>query len=84
MGMTPGKKRPERGTTTVAATRATPDPAAKKKPAATVAKVDAKPAARSDKSEKSDKSSDRSGKRDKAQDKVADNKTGDKTGGKKK
>jgi len=80
MGMTPGKKRPERGTTTVAATRATPDPAAKKKPATAVAKVDAKPAAKSD---KSDKSSDKSGKRDKAQDKVAA-KTGDKTGGKKK
>jgi hypothetical protein len=77
MGMTPGKKRPERGTTTVAATRATPDPAAKKKPATAIAKVDAKPAG------KADKSSDRSGKRDKAQDKVAD-KTGDKTGGKKK
>ena len=56
MGMTPGKKRPERGTTTVAATRATPDPAAKKKPATAVAKTDAKPAA------KADKPSDKSGK----------------------
>jgi membrane-bound lytic murein transglycosylase D len=77
MGMTPEKKRPERGSMTVAATRAAPDPAAKKKPATAVAKVEAKAAAKPDKPDKPDKS----GKRDKAQDKVAD-KSGDKTGGK--
>src|SRR6185295_2593085 len=44
MGMTPGKKRPERAAPPTPA-RA-PDPAAKKKSAATVAKVDSKPAAK--------------------------------------
>jgi membrane-bound lytic murein transglycosylase D len=46
MGMTPEKKRPERGAATAPAH--TPEPAAKKKPATALAKADAKPAAKAD------------------------------------
>jgi membrane-bound lytic murein transglycosylase D len=76
MGMTPDKKRPERGVVTAAAH--TTAAAAKKKPATAVAKVESK----SDKSAKLDKSdkSGKSGKREKA----AETKVADKAGAKKK
>ena len=67
MGMTPGKKRPERAAPPTPA-RA-PDPAAKKKSAATVAKVDSKPAAKPVKAVASEKTA---------------NKAADKPGAKKK
>jgi len=70
MGLTPEKKRPERGAPAAAHA---PDVAAKKKPSTAVAKVDAKPAA------KSAAKSDKPGKPDKVADKTAD-----KSGGKKK
>jgi membrane-bound lytic murein transglycosylase D len=92
MGMTPDKKRPERGAATAPA-RA-PEPAVKKKPATTVAKVDAKAdKAKADKAKtdttkadttKADKTkadkTDKAGKRDKP----AETKVADKAGGKKK
>jgi len=70
MGMTPEKKRPERGAPVPAVARAAD--AAKKKPATAVAKADTKPAAKSaGKSEKSDKAGkpDKGGKPDKVADK---------------
>jgi membrane-bound lytic murein transglycosylase D len=87
MGMTPGKKRPERGTVTTPP-RA-PEATAKAKPKATtaIAKADTKPATKpAVKSEKNDKAkpADKtSAKRDKPADKVAD-KSSEKSGAKKK
>jgi membrane-bound lytic murein transglycosylase D len=54
MGMTPGKKRPER-VTVIAPARASSDASAKKKPVTAVAKTDAKPASKSDKATKANK-----------------------------
>jgi membrane-bound lytic murein transglycosylase D len=79
MGMTPDKKRPERGAVTTPA-RAL-DATAKKKPITAVAKSDAKAKPKVEKADKAEKSekTDKAAKRDKPADKVAD-----KTGGKKK
>src|SRR5262245_7707269 len=69
MGMTPDKKRPERAAAAPTPARA-PDPAAKKKPAATIAKVDGKPAAKPVKAVAGDKAATKTG--DKAATKTAD------------
>jgi hypothetical protein len=66
MGMTPGKKRPER-VAIIAPARAS-DASAKKKPMTAVAKADTKPTGKSAKPDKSDKSA----KANKPSDKIAD------------
>ncbi len=80
MGMTPGKKRPERGAVTTPA-RAPDASASKKKPVTAIAKADAKPAA---KVQKIEKAADKTDKADRAAKPKPADKIADKSGAKKK